>query len=315
MVRQTERDFGKVKFEKPKEEVGAIDPDFPTLPPSVTANLPPEITGVPPQEDLTIPPPEQTGTEILTDDEGNVIGTKTPEGDIFFGVTEQDIAKGAAPGSRGELLSTADVLAVAEKFNASQKALNIFQRLRGGQPIPPDIIAQLSPSDINFLQATGVGVAGASAGVVGGAVVGGVAGGGVGAIPGAVIGGIGAGIAGFRSDLASQQAGNLEAKNVDIERIRTEMQANVNNINSGGSAVQNTETFFDSVAIMQRSYAQLKLDTGSGITTFTGKDGAPQLRRYKLFFEVTLPRLELELSQSIINPDPTRVRLSAEELE
>lgn len=259
--------------------------------------------------ETTIPP--QEGEIIRDQDTGEP--TFIFKGGSYFSVDKEDpnaIAVGAP-----EAAQTAE----------SQNALNLFQEFRG-QPLPPDVLASLSPVDIDAYQALATGGAGAAIGAVGtgvgGAIAGGAvgsAGGPVGAVGGAVLGAL-AGLitgaaAGIRANVGAQLGGQISAKEGTFERNRTDLGILITNTNQGGPALDNVQSFQEVVTRMRLERAQLKKDTSTFYAKGTGNDGTRMLARYNLFFEQTLPLFEQQMEQAILNPNPNLNLVDLSDLE
>ncbi len=199
-----------------------------------------------------------------------------------------------------------------------EKARELFLKYQG-QPLPQEELNKLSPSDIDAYQAIAAGttsglMGGGGAGLLRGAL-------GIGARAGIGLGaaaGIGAGLGvlqGVKSNIASQIEGNIAASTIQIRRGEQNLRMIITDINSGGNMITNTNLFFENLAALQKSHTQLKLDTQRNLADFTGKKGIPELARYEIFFEQTLPLLERELAQAIVNPNPNKILVDASDFE
>jgi hypothetical protein len=238
------------------------------------------------------------------------------KGGQFFPLSRQELAREqiTKPLTQEQIPQTT----VEQELQAakSQVALELFNKFKG-QPLPKEILAALTPTEIDQYQALATGGFGAGAGAIGGAITGAVAGSagaGIGTIPGAAIGlGIGV-LQGVRSNIGNQISGEILARKIELSEGEANLRTIISDINSGGNPIQDTELFFKNVVRIRIAHERLKLDTQRDLAKFTGKDGTPELARYRIFFDQTLPLLERELEQSLLNPNPNKILVTQEEI-
>lgn len=230
------------------------------------------------------------------------------KGGQFFPLSRQDIA--SQQNVSGLQPTTT---ATEQQTGRSEKALQLFNQFQG-QPLPPEILATLSPADIDEYQAIASGLATGIPSAVGGAIAGTITGG-TASIPLAVLSGATGFITALRSNIGAQISGDIEASVTGLEKGEANLRTIVTDVNTGGNAVKDTQLFYETVNALRKNQAELKLTTQSDLAKFSGKDGASQLARYNVFFNQTLPLLERSLQQAIINPDPNKILITPEDLQ
>jgi len=278
----------------------------------------------PPKSTLTpfLPPPPVISPSAKNIPGGG--GPPTPESELVLDpnlgfITEESLRRRQlSPTERIREAGGDPQLGIQGTLSVEQRqAQDLFTQFQGN--IPPEVLAGLSPTQIDLIQALSAGAAGAVPGVIGGAIGGGVLGGGPASIPlavgGAVLGGLGTFIAGVRSNVSSQLSGQLGGQVTVLERTQQNLRAVVTDINTGGNPVKGVQTFNEIVALARMSNAQVKVDTQTWYAKGTGQDGTALLARYDMFFDQTLPIIERELEQSIANPNPNRLLVEIDEIQ
>lgn len=206
-----------------------------------------------------------------------------------------------------------------DEFNAqlaaqrSQEASALLNQMQGRQ-----FEGATTPSGIDISQAAGTAATGVIGGLVTGAIGGataGAIGGPIGAGGGAAIGAVGGLIMGIRSNIKSQISQDISSKSIELSKGERNLRFVISDLNQGGNPTTDVTLFYENVGAIQQAYSQLKLDTQQNLAKFTGNDGTPELTRYKIFFEQTLPLLERELAQGVANPNPSRILVDNSEVE
>lgn len=268
-------------------------------------SLPQELAE-PPTAPQEVPKPE-----IIRDQEtGEITGLTFPDGRTITG-SEKDllpiISKRAPTGTPAGTIeaSQAGFQRELSKFSAEeqQKALKLFQEFQG-QPLPQELLNQLSPTEISAFQAIAGGVSGQAGTIASGALTGALVGGGPGALVGA-----GAGIiTGIISNIRGQSRDIIKGKARTISTFDSNMNDAITAINGGDNPSANVLVFRDNYFNALSLRQELKIEQQRFIAKGIGKDAQRELIAVETYIEEVLPNLERELQLSILNPNPAKIK-------
>ena len=272
-------------------------------------------------------PTKTTQPEIIRDDKGHVTGVSLPDGRTFLGVG-RDEALGLAENFLKKQQVPAGAIEAEVGAEARRKQAETLQQQETGLglasqvgQLSPEILDQVQRGKIEIGQVLGGGLAAATPGVAGGVVAGAAGGalvGGVGAIPGAVggavIGGVGAFVAGARSNLKSQKQGLVQAGAGSLMDGEKNLRKFVTAANKDpANAAEYMTMFNEQLSYIARDEGILKLDTKGFLKDISGVDGTPQIADYERFNIITRPFLEQQMQMALLNPDPNKNLITAEE--
>ncbi len=242
-------------------------------------------------------------------DTGKITGITTPEGNTFFGnprdiqaIAEKQRQKYEAPQGTTEAAQTA----YAQQLRAFGMQQAQQQAGLAAQPI-----TQPNAQSINYLQAAAEGI---SAAAIPAAITAATAPTGVGLAAGLTATGT-AFLAGFRSSMQQQISEGITAKTRELSEIETNMKKATQDLNAGGNAAIDVTYFYQMFTQARKNEAQIIADVQSVLATAAGEEGTIELAKYNSFFAYTFPYLENELNQAIMNPDPNKILLTAEEMQ
>lgn len=295
--------------EKPKAQIPTTF-EYPKVYPTFeTPKLEPET--IPKQEENPQP-------KVYRDEKGYLSGVEIG-GKTYLGLSPDEVNQ-MIEGERKKTELPAGAVEMSQSQEQKRKELGIeenkrtayelFQKYKG-QPLPPEVVSSLNPSQIDWYQALASGVTGAAGGFVSGLVGKGIAAAtGVGTLPallltaGTTIGGL---YLGIRSNIKAQIGGELSGRTIELGKGEQNLRMIITDINGGGNPIQDTQLFYENLNALKLSQAELEKDTSTFYAKGTGTDGTPELVRYDIFFNRTLPLLERELNQAILNPNPNRI--------
>jgi len=178
---------------------------------------------------------------------------------------------------------------------AQAQAANTMQAVSGIGLTPQEIAqaqAQATEAPINIGQALTAGFANVApstiGGAAGGAAVGAVAGG-LGAAPGAIIGGIGGFVTGLfngiRTNIKSQQGGEIASTKKILTAAKTNMRQLATLAGKDpANAAQYRDSYNQQLANVYRAQAKLKLETQGNLNAFM-EDGTADLAEFDLFLQ------------------------------
>ena len=225
---------------------------------------------------------------------------------------------------RQDVLAQQEIEKAAEKKfpdEISEEALSLFQKYRG-QPLPPEVLAAISPFDLDAYQAlssaAGLAGTGFAAGAAVGATAGAVTTGGLASLPAAlIIGGVtsvGVFVGALQNNIKSQIAGEIKAVKNKLPEYEKAWRFQLTAINQNENPLEIVKLFYETIADFQESHAKLRLQHRSWITRGLGSDATKELGKYDSFEEHVLPQYELALQKAILNPDPNTIFVTAEEI-
>lgn len=260
-------------------------------------------------------------------------GIQFPNGDTYFGLSPQEIARASASYQAARTPPPGTVTVAAAKQQEqllqqnSQLASQVGNTQSANAPSP-----QTAP--IDFLQAGGTGLAAAlpglasaGAGALLGAEVGAI-GGPVGSLlgagTGAVIEGLGLAhaiahfLAGTKENIKAQVSGQITANTANLRKREGYLRALVTDTNHNPAhAAENLQLFNYQLALIDKEEAQLKSETDSRLNKFTGVDGAPELAKYMTFNSRGGSRgfLSRAMQTALLNPNPNASLISIQDLQ
>lgn len=280
------------------------------------------------QEPIKEPVTTQTQTEVMRNEAGRLSGATIPDGRTFLGLSPDEVRK--LSGQQADIAETPRGAVEASDAAAQREQAALGAQLAGqvGQ-IDPAIVAQAQAQGVDIEQALKSGVAGVIPSLVGGAAggavlgagVGAVGGAGVGAIPGAVIGGVGGAVTGLTrgiiSNLKGQTGDTISTTATGLREREQNLRALIQDTNSNPSnAARNLALFNEQLALIDRDYSRLNLETQRDLNKFLGQDGTPELARFEIFNNVGGARelLIRDMQTALLNPNPTKFSLSVDDL-
>lgn len=265
-----------------------------------------------------------TSPEVFKNEKGNLSGITLPDGRTFLGLSPEEVNQ-VNEGYQKKTTPPKGTQPVGTAANLEQQqaqGAQLAQSIDAQSALADRIEAQ--PTQPNYGQALGAGVANVIPGLVGGVVAGAAGGaviGGVGAIPGAVIGGvagaIGTFVSGVKSDLKGQLSGELSAKSLTVTKAERNLRALVTDTNQNpANAAQNLELFNAQLALLDREHGALILETNRDLNKWLSQDGTTQLQRYELFNSQggTRDFLKMQMQSALLNPNPAVNLITMEDL-
>lgn len=256
------------------------------------------------------PAPIIPKSEIIRDqDTGKITGITTPEGKTIF-ASPKDIQTIAAKqmekyGAPAGTIEASQIATARQQTEMGQQAIQ-EQQNRPGVKLPTQ------PQNIDIAQALAGGIESAAipAAVTGTATL---ATGGI-LAPAAVTATAGAFLIGIRNSIKQQINQGIIAKG-NIKTLKTNMNKAVTDLNQGGNSAQDVSFFYQNLDQLKINRAQIKADAKSVWAIAAGEDATIELEKYENFFKYELPILENELNQAILNPNPNKILLTAEEMQ
>ncbi len=267
------------------------------------------------------PPPETDtggggggGFSAFTNEQGRLSGF-TIDGKDFFGASPKQVRAAHAKFLRGRGLGP-EPLQFRSDIAAGERQLRERQALAGQIGQLGDTGAT-TPTELSREQARKAGVIAAGPGFAAGAVTGAVLGlattGGLASLPFAIVaGGVGAVstyYVTYRRNLKSQAADISKGRVLSVMDTEKAMRELINMQNSQiGNPETNVDLMNQNLALVERSYSQLKLDTQSNLKKFIEEDGTKQLMKFEVFYATGRDTQFIELmNEATILPDPNRV--------
>lgn len=280
------------------------------------------------QQTIKEPVTTQTQTEVFRNETGRLAGATLPDGRTFLGLSPDEVRKLSK--QQADIAATPEGAVEASKAAAQREQAALGAELAGqvGQ-IDPAIVAAAQAQGVDYEQALKSGAAGilpslvggAAGGAVLGAGVGAVGGAGVGAIPGAVIGGVGGALSGLTrgilSNLKGQTGDTIKAKGDALSKRKTALKALIQDTNQNPSnAATNLELFNIQLALIEKDFAALNLETQRDLNLYLGQDGTPKLMEYEVFYSVGGARdfYIRDMQTALLNPNPSKISLSVDDL-
>lgn len=120
----------------------------------------------------------------------------------------------------------------------------------------------------------------------------------------------------FISDLESQRAAAVEATIRTISETKPLIGEVINAQNANPQDREaHIREFEFLMQEIQDDYDNLKGLTDSDLTALLGVNGINQLKEYRTFYRGEAQRLELEFQDALANPDPSKMRVTTEDVE
>ena len=246
--------------------------------------------------------------EVFRDQKtGNITGV-TIEGKTFLGLNEEEV-RSLVERRTKPIPGTVEVGEATEERKQKSVQESISEEV--GKVV---FTGDVEKDKLSIEQAIKSGLAGATAGVIGGAAVGAVAGGvptaGIGAIPGAIavgaVSGVGGFLAGFRANLKTQRTDMVKGEAQNLMKTEQNMLKLVMETNKFGDYSSTLPMFNAQLSLIDENEQRLNLETTDDLSKWLGEDGHKQLEKYETFNSVGGMRdiLILQMQNAISNPDP-----------
>lgn len=277
----------------------------------------------PPPATTKVTPPPGTVETFTSEKTGRASGVTMPDGRTFLGLSPDEVNKIA----QGEAARTAMPANAAPVGTAQAQARQLQQQqqaaLQLGQLTPEQMmIAQQQvggEAPIDWSQALTAGVVQAGVGAAGGAGIGAVFGGGAGAIPGAIIGLLGGFANGIRSNIKSQQSGEIGSANEVLTQGKSNMrQLRMLTQADPANAERYIEDFNDQLALIYAAERKLQLETQGDLNKFMD-DGTKDKAKFELvlmpggYAEIQMMRMQETLMSGIqLTPEQVLMQLQQE---
>jgi len=324
--KSTIRKFGEAALEPVRDITGKLAEAIPAVQRAKEQETEKRIadqqaqTGIikPPERTPIQPPTKRPEFEVLTDSEtGEVTGFNKGGRTIFRppGISDaewQETLDRAAGKETRRGLMPEDIQGAVTRQEVSQRenrqqALELMSLL-GAQQLN---FEDLSPDQLDLIQAITSGTAGAGIGAGTGAIAGAIGGGGVGAIPGAAIGFAGGALQGIRSNIRAQITGQIGTGTLSVRQLERNMNDAIRLINSGDDPNEAVLIFYESYGEIRRRRGVTKANQDQWLAKAVGVDATKELARFEIFEDYTFPTLERELSTALLNPNPQNIRVSS----
>jgi len=249
-------------------------------------------------------------TEVFRNEQGRLSGVTLPDGRTFLGLSPAEVNKIVEQQKQIKQTPDGAVEVGAQRKLERQQQAQV--QTAGSVGLTPQQIAltqagaQEAPIDKGQAISAGIAniVPSLIGGAAGGAAIGAIGGGGVGAIPGAAIGAVGGLLTGFfngvRSNIKSQQSGQIQSTTKVLSSAKTNMrQLAILAAQDPANAPSYVEAYNQQLAQVYRAQAKLKLETAGNLNKFMD-DGTTQLADFDLFIQAggiaDLYRQKLEVS-------------------
>lgn len=253
-----------------------------------------------------------TPPQIIRDQNtGNVSGVTLQNGQTFLG-SSREIQGVASAQAKNQMAPTGTTEAsqIALTEQRRQEAEAILQQYKG-QQIPQEVLNSLTPPQIDYLTAAFSGVGKAIIPAVGTAIstLPALASAGITAPATFALGAttIASFVAGVRDNIKTQMSQGIMATGGDLNSLKKNMRSAVTDLNTGGNPATAIDLYYQNLNQIKINQAQLRIDAKSFLSTITGEKAVLELDDYELFLSKTLPYLDNELQQAVLNPNPNKI--------